>query len=123
MWLANMRQINFAVIFVMVLALVLFSLENTSSVSIQLLPTLKYEAPLAIELIVAMGIGAVLAWLFSLWSSLQSALELRNKNRQISNLQEKVSTLAAQIEERKQLVAASAIDVEVEEKAKSETGE
>lgn len=118
-----MRQINFAVIFVMVLALVLFSLENTSSVSIQLLPTLKYEAPLAIELIVAMGIGAVLAWLFSLWSSLQSALELRNKNRQISNLQEKVSTLAAQIEERKQLVAASAIDVEVEEKAKSETGE
>jgi uncharacterized integral membrane protein len=114
-----MRQINFAAIFAVLFALVLFSLENTSPVTIQVLPSLKFEAPLAIELIVAMGTGAVLAWLFSIWSGLQSALELNNKNRQINKLQEKVSTLSAEIEDRKRLVAASAIDVEVEEKPKS----
>jgi hypothetical protein len=113
-----MRQINFAAIFALVLALVLFALENTQSAVIQILPNWKLEAPIAVELIVAMGSGAVLAWLFSIWSGLQAAIELNNKNRQITKLQEKVNTMSAELEERKRLVAASAIDVEVEEKNK-----
>lgn len=113
-----MRQINFAAMFAFVLALVLFALENTQPAVIQILPNWKLEAPIAVELIVAMGSGAVLAWLFSIWSSLQAAIELSNKNRQISNLQEKLNSISAELEERKRLVAASAIDVEVEEKSK-----
>ncbi|MBD2149099.1 LapA family protein [Pseudanabaena sp. FACHB-1277] len=110
-----MRQINFVIIFVFALALVLFSLQNNSPASIQLIPNLKVSAPISVELILAMGLGATLAWLFSIWSGLQRSLEMRNKNKQIQNLQETVQSLSVEIEERKRLVSASAIDVEIDE--------
>lgn len=110
-----MRQLNFIVIFIVVLALVLFSLQNTSTASIQILPQLKVEAPIAVELILVMGLGAVLAWIFSIWSSLQKSIGMRNKNVQIQNLQETVQNLSVEIEERKRLISASAIDVEIDE--------
>ncbi len=115
-WVLNaMRQLNFVVIFIVALALVLFSLQNTTSASIQIVPDLKVSAPIAVELILAMGLGAVLAWLFSVWSSLQKSIVTRNKNVQIQNLQETVQNLSVEIEERKRLVSASAIDVEIDE--------
>lgn len=110
-----MRQLNFVVIFIVALALVLFALENTAPASIQIIPQLKVEAPIAVELILAMGLGAVLAWIFSVWSGLQKSIEMRNKNVQIQNLQETVQNLSVEIEERKRLVSASAIDVEIDE--------
>jgi len=109
------RQLNFVIIFVFALALALFSLQNTSPASVQLIPTLKVSAPISIELILAMGLGAILAWLFSVWSALQRSLEMRNKNKQIQNLQSTVQNLTVEIEERKRLVSASAIDVEIDE--------
>jgi uncharacterized integral membrane protein len=109
------RQLNFVVIFIVALALVLFALENTAPASIQIIPQLKVEAPIAVELILAMGLGAVLAWIFSVWSGLQKSIEMRNKNVQIQNLQETVQNLSVEIEERKRLVSASAIDVEIDE--------
>ena len=112
----DMRQINFLLMFALGLALVLFALENTNSATIQILPNQTVEAPIAIELIVAMGVGAILAWLFSLWTSIQSTLEFSNKNRQISQLQKQISTLTAEVQERKQLMSANAIDVEIAEK-------
>jgi putative membrane protein len=111
-----MRQINFLLMFALGLALVLFALENTNSATIQILPNQTVEAPIAIELIVAMGVGAILAWLFSLWTNIQSTLEFSNKNRQISQLQKQISTLTAEVQERKQLMSANAIDVEIAEK-------
>jgi lipopolysaccharide assembly protein A len=111
-----MRQVNFLVIFIVVLALVLFSLENSTPATIQIFPGAKIVNPIAVEIILSMGIGAVLAWLFNFWSTLQNLMELSNKNAQIQNLQEKVGGLSAEIEERKRLVSASAIDVEVEDK-------
>jgi uncharacterized integral membrane protein len=65
-----MRQINFLMVFVMCLALVLFSLENTETVVIRIIKDVQVQAPLAIELILAMGLGAVIAWLFSVWTRL-----------------------------------------------------
>jgi uncharacterized integral membrane protein len=120
-WVLNaMRQLNFVVIFIVALALVLFSLQNTAPASIQIVPDLKVSAPIAVELILAMGLGAVLAWMFSVWSALQKSLDMRNKNVQIQNLQETVQNLSVEIEERKRLVSASAIDVEIdEEKSKN----
>jgi lipopolysaccharide assembly protein A len=109
------RQLNFVVIFVVALALVLFALENTSPASIQIIPQMKVSAPISVELILAMGLGAVLAWIFSVWSGLQKSIEMRNKNVQIQNLQETVQNLSVEIEERKRLVSASAIDVEIDE--------
>ena len=110
-----MRQLNFVVFFIVALALVLFALENTSPASIQIIPQFKVAAPISVELILAMGLGAVLAWIFSVWSGLQKSIEMRNKNVQIQNLQETVQNLSVEIEERKRLVSASAIDVEIDE--------
>ena len=110
-----MRQLNFVVFFIVALALVLFSLQNTSPAPIQIIPQLKVDAPISVELILAMGLGAVLAWIFSVWSGLQKSIDMRNKNVQIQNLQETVQNLSVEIEERKRLVSASAIDVEIDE--------
>ncbi|MCA6510594.1 MAG: lipopolysaccharide assembly protein LapA domain-containing protein [Pseudanabaena sp.] len=110
-----MRQLNFVVFFIVALALVLFSLQNTSPATIQIIPQLQVAAPISVELILAMGLGAVLAWIFSVWSGLQKSIDMRNKNVQIQNLQETVQNLSVEIEERKRLVSASAIDVEIDE--------
>jgi len=109
------RQLNFVVIFVVALALVLFALENTAAAPIQIIPQIKVSAPISVELILAMGLGAVLAWIFSVWSGLQKSIEMRNQNMQIQNLKETVENLTVEIEERKRLVSASAIDVEIDE--------
>lgn len=113
-----MKQVNFLIIFVLILALALFTLENTTPATINLFKGTKVEVPIAVELIVSMGIGAVLAWLFSAWASMQNMMEFHKKNTQIQNLQEQVSDLSVEIDERKRLMSASAIDVEVEEKTK-----
>lgn len=113
-----MKQVNFFIIFALILALALFTLENTTPATINLFRGTKVEVPIAVELIVAMGIGAVLAWMFSAWASMQNIMEFHKKNAQIQNLQEQVSDLTVEIDERKRLMAASAIDVEVEEKTK-----
>ncbi len=113
-----MKQINFFVIFVIILALALFTLENTTPATINLYQGSKIEIPIAVELIMAMGIGAVLAWIFSAWAGMQNMVEFHQKNSQIQNLQEQVSELSVEIDDRKRLMAASAIDVEVEDKTK-----
>jgi len=103
------------------MALVLFALENTATATIQIIPGTVFDAPLCIELIVAMGIGAAIAWLFSVWTSTQNAIVAIGKNKQIQNLQKKVSQLSVQVEERNKVLTgstsnASVIDVESEEK-------
>jgi len=46
-----MRQVNFTIIFVFCLAMVLFGLENTESVTINLIQGVSFKAPLAVELL------------------------------------------------------------------------
>jgi lipopolysaccharide assembly protein A len=109
-----MRQINFLIIFVMCLALVLFSLENTEPVAIRIVQDVQVQAPLAIELILAMGLGAVIAWIFSVWARLQQQLEsrttrlqMRNKEERIDELEQDLERYKAEVEE-KQLPVLSA---------------
>jgi uncharacterized integral membrane protein len=113
-WQANaseriqlMRQINFLIIFAMCLALVLFSMENTEPASIKIIQDVQVQAPLAIELILAMGLGAALAWVFSIWTRLQQQLEsrkvirqVRSKEEQIQKLEQDLERYKAEIEER-----------------------
>lgn len=113
-----MRQINFFIIFLVIMGLVLFALENTSPASIQVTSGWKIAAPLSVELIIAMGLGAVLAWVFSAWTNMLRMMEFYKKNQEIDNLQQEVTQLSVKIDERKQLASASAIDVEVEDKTK-----
>lgn len=106
-----MRQINSLLIFVICLALVLFSIQNTEIVSIHVMQGIDFTAPLAIELLIAMGIGAMMAWVFSVWSRLQQLLiarrEIKQRDTQIKTLETTLADYKRQIEEQQPLLAAA----------------
>ncbi|MGB3208918.1 MAG: LapA family protein [Crinalium sp.] len=120
-----MRQINFLIIFAMGLALVLFSLQNTQAVPIQVVQGVQVQAPLCIELIFAMGLGAILAWVFSVWARFQRMLVTRSEQRQkrqqeerIQELEQEVARCKAELELQNQpanseLLPQATIDAEV----------
>jgi len=102
-----MRILNFVVIFASGLALVLFSIENTKLTTIQIVPGYEVQAPLAIELILAMGIGATLAWLYSIWSRLARQIatfgqkrELKKKEKEVEKKEQEVENYKVQLEEQ-----------------------
>ncbi len=106
--------LNFLLIFAFCLAIALFSIENTQSAPILLIPGVEVEAPLSVELILAMGIGAVVAWLFSVWTGLQSQLanfgksqQIKAKDKQIKELEENMEKLREEAEKQQQLLPGS----------------
>ena len=96
-----MRSLNFFFIFLICLALVLFSIENTQPTAIQVIKGVQVKAPLCVELIVATGLGAVLAWLFSLWSRMQRMLASRQEIRQVREKEQRIQELEQDIERYK----------------------
>ncbi|MBF2026732.1 MAG: LapA family protein [Oscillatoriales cyanobacterium C42_A2020_001] len=108
-----MRQVNFVVIFVICLALVLFGIENTEPVPIHIIKGVQVQAPLSIELILAMGIGAVFAWVFSVWTRVQRMVEtgkeVRVRDTRIQELEEDVERYKAEIEQQRLLPAAKTV--------------
>jgi uncharacterized integral membrane protein len=117
-----MRQINFVVIFVICLALVLFGIENTEFSIIHVVPGIDLSAPLSVELLISAGIGAVLAWIFSVWTGLQSRLnmqpEVKQRDGRIQELEQDVERYKVELEEQQRLLPASEPrpqDVEVTE--------
>ncbi|MBF2034450.1 MAG: LapA family protein [Leptolyngbyaceae cyanobacterium T60_A2020_046] len=106
-----MRQVNFVVIFVISLALVLFGIENTDPATIHIIQGVDLEAPLCVELIVAMGVGAVLAWVFSVWVQVQSYFSLGKQVEQreirIQELEQDLERYRVELEEQKLMLPAS----------------
>ena len=98
-----MKQVNFVVIFVICLALVLFGIENTTPSVIHVVKGVDFEAPLSVELIIAAGIGATLAWVFSVWVQLQSIAqknpEIQQKELRIQQLEEDVERYRVELEQ------------------------
>ncbi|AFY37588.1 hypothetical protein Lepto7376_1232 [[Leptolyngbya] sp. PCC 7376] len=95
-----MRQLNFLLFFALCLGLALFSIENTQTAAINLIPGMQIEAPLSIELLVAVGTGAMMAWIFSLWDQLQRQIdswkaqrELKQQSRKIEELEQTLADL------------------------------
>ncbi|MBW4695648.1 MAG: LapA family protein [Lyngbya sp. HA4199-MV5] len=119
-----MRQINFVIIFVICLALVLFGIENTDPAVIRVAQGIELQAPLAIELIMAMGIGAVMAWVFSVWTQLQRVIDTRKdlkvKDTRIQELEENVERYKAEIEEQQRLLPAAKSHQGAEQEAEAE---
>ncbi|AFY61675.1 lipopolysaccharide assembly LapA domain-containing protein [Synechococcus sp. PCC 6312] len=111
-----MRQVNFFMIFVIALALVLFSIQNTQPVSIKLVEGISIQAPLCIELIVAVGFGAVMAWVFSVWTQVQRIITVRremgNREEQIANLEEDLERYKAALEEQRLLPSTTSASLE-----------
>lgn len=118
-----MRQINFVIIFVICLALVLFGIENTDPAVIRVAQGIELQAPLAIELIIAMGIGAVMAWVFSVWTQLQRVIDTRKdlkvRDVRIQELEENVERYKAEIEEQQRLLPAAKSHQSVEQDAEA----
>ncbi len=96
-----MRQINFLIIFAMGLALVLFSLQNPELATIKVVEGVEVQAPLAVELIIAMGAGAFIAWLFGTWGRLQQMLASRRDARQMQQQDDRIHDLEREVEEYK----------------------
>ncbi|NJM72646.1 MAG: LapA family protein [Scytonema sp. RU_4_4] len=100
-----MKQINFVIIFILCLALALFALENTQTGTINVVPEVQVEAPIAVELVLASGIGAALAWLYSIWTHWQrlllSSQQVRQKNVQIKELEKKVEHYQTEVQSLK----------------------
>ncbi|PZV07705.1 MAG: DUF1049 domain-containing protein [Leptolyngbya sp.] len=109
-----MRQINFVVIFVIALALVLFGIENTEPVIIHIAPGLNVESPLCVELIIAMGIGAVFAWVFNVWAQVQGYMsvgkQVQQREVRIQKLEQDVQRYQVKLEEQSLLLPAAAVD-------------
>ena len=101
-----MRSLNFFFIFLICLALVLFSIENTEPTTVQIIKGFQVKAPLCVELIVATGLGAVLAWLFSLWSRMQRTLASRQEIRQVREKEQRIQELEQDVERYKAEVEA-----------------
>ncbi len=65
-----MRQINFAVLFALCLLTVFFTLENTTSTTVNIIPGSSASLPLAALLLISAGLGAFAAWLFAEWTGI-----------------------------------------------------
>ena len=99
------RQLNFVIIFILGLGLVLFAIQNSEPATIQVLPNLEVKAPVVVEFLLAVGLGAVLAWLFSVWTQLQqhllSSQKIRQKNVEIQQLHCKIEEYKGEIQSLK----------------------
>ena len=99
------RQLNFIIIFALVLAVVLFAIQNSEPVIITILPDFELKAPVAVEFLVAVGLGATLAWLFSIWTQLQqnliSSQKVRQKNLEIRELKNKIENYQQEVQSLK----------------------
>ncbi|MBE9230037.1 LapA family protein [Phormidium sp. LEGE 05292] len=96
-----MRAISLLIIFAFSLVLVLFSLENTQSVTIQLAPQVELQAPLCIALFAAMGVGALLALLSSIWFRLLVLLENRKTAQMIREKDQRIQALEKDLQQYK----------------------
>jgi len=99
-----LRPLNFLLIFAVCLAIALFSIENVQPVTIRLVPGFEFQAPLSITLILALGVGSVIAWMFGLWNRLQQQLayrkvekEVKEKNKQIEALEQELQSYQTEL--------------------------
>ncbi|NEN93081.1 MAG: LapA family protein [Okeania sp. SIO3H1] len=111
-----MRPINFLLIFLVCLALVIFSLQNTQLTTIKLIQGIEFQAPLSVELVIATGLGAIFAWVFNLWSRMQRTIttfgemrEIRSRNKRIKELEKNMERYQEELIQRASLPAAETL--------------
>ncbi len=104
-----MRQINLAIIFALCLAVAIFGLENTDSVTVAFLPGRAVTVPLALALLVSAGVGALLSWMFVIWNRLLRQIEVgrdrsevRARDERIKALSQDLEVVKAELDQRRQ---------------------
>ncbi|NEO55967.1 MAG: LapA family protein, partial [Okeania sp. SIO3B5] len=74
---------------------------------------IEFQAPLSVELVIATGLGAILAWLFSLWSRMQHTIttfgEIRSRNKRIKELEKDMQRYQEEQIQRASLPAAETL--------------
>ena len=88
-----MRQINFGLIFGFGLAMVFFTLENTTATTVRFLPGLDYTLPLAALLLVSAGVGAIAAWFFAARSGMLNTVESVSRDEEAQAQQVRIQEL------------------------------
>ena len=88
-----MRQINFGLIFGFGLAMVFFTLENTTATTVRFLPGLDYTLPLAALLLVSAGVGTIAAWFFAAWSGMLNTVESVSRDEEVQAQQVRIQEL------------------------------
>jgi uncharacterized integral membrane protein len=94
-----MRLFNYLILFAALLAIALFAMQNATPVTVTFAPGVSIESPLVMELLAASGIGATLAWLYSLWMRVQFTVEAREKNRQLQEKEVAITELKEMVVE------------------------
>ncbi len=64
----TLRVLNFVLIFTLALLTVYFTLENTASTTINIIPGVSGSIPIAALVIFSSGLGACGVWFFAFWS-------------------------------------------------------
>lgn len=98
-----MRQLSFLILFLVLLAVVLFAMQNTHLVPITFAPDLTLQLPLSVELLVAAGIGSIFAWMYGVWMKMQVSVETfmrtREKDKELQEKQAYINELQKMLDE------------------------
>jgi uncharacterized integral membrane protein len=100
-----MRQFNFILIFVVCLAVALFAMQNAGTVTVNVAPGIAFQSPLVVELLLACGFGAAIAWIFNVWTKAQFMVEVRQKNQELEAKESRISELNNLVVELESTVA------------------
>lgn len=88
-----MKQLNFLLIFSFGLAMVMFTLENTTATTVRFLPGLNATLPLAALLLIVGGVGATAAWVFAVWSGVTKKVERIQEEAEMQAQQVRIQEL------------------------------
>jgi len=101
-----MRQLNFLLIFSFGLAMVMFTLENTTATTVHFLPGVSTTLPLAAMLLVVGGIGATAAWIFAVWSGVVKKVETIQDQGEVEAREVRIRELETDLERYRATVEA-----------------
>ncbi len=92
----NLKAVNFALMFALALLTAYFTLENTASTTVNILPGISGSIPIAALVIISSGIGACGAWVFAGWTDKwrrEEIQELENTKTRMKDLEIDLSRL------------------------------
>ena len=91
------KVLNFALIFALALLTAYFTLENTASTTINIVPGVASSLPIAALVIISSGLGACGAWFFAFWSDRQKGNEIKKleeaKNKELQETRNRMQEL------------------------------
>ncbi|MCR4261039.1 MAG: LapA family protein [Candidatus Colwellbacteria bacterium] len=87
-------------------AAVVFSLQNITTVSVAFMDW-QFESSLAVILILALGTGALISWLFWLPTFIKKSLLVSSYRKEVNSLKERLAGKAVEVDQEKNKMAAN----------------